>query len=164
MNSIVLTRIDDRLIHGQFVTSWLNRLHVNSLLIIDNELSKNDFMKKIYKSALPNNLELNILNLEDSIGFILSNSIPIKQTIILAKNPFYIEGILHANIPINHLVLGGMGATDDRKRLYRNIHVSLQELQSMKRILNMKCKIYYQLVPDDSPVDMSKIILQRCGL
>ena len=40
MRNIVLTRIDDRLIHGQVVTAWIRRYPINRILIVDDELSK----------------------------------------------------------------------------------------------------------------------------
>ena len=38
MRNIVLTRIDDRLIHGQVVTAWIRRYPINRILIVDDEL------------------------------------------------------------------------------------------------------------------------------
>ena len=35
--SIVLARIDDRLIHGQVMTSWLNYTGANRIIIVDDE-------------------------------------------------------------------------------------------------------------------------------
>ena len=34
-NSIVLTRIDDRLIHGQVMTSWLNYTSATKIMVIE---------------------------------------------------------------------------------------------------------------------------------
>ena len=35
IEGIVMVRIDDRLIHGQVMTSWLNFLGANKIMIID---------------------------------------------------------------------------------------------------------------------------------
>ena len=53
MKNIVLTRIDDRLIHGQVVTAWIKQYPINKILIIDDELSQNRLMERIYKAAAP---------------------------------------------------------------------------------------------------------------
>lgn len=36
MQGVVLTRIDDRLIHGQVMTSWLNFTSANKIMVIDD--------------------------------------------------------------------------------------------------------------------------------
>ena len=46
-------RIDDRLIHGQVVTAWIKQYPINKILIIDDELSQNRLMERIYKAAAP---------------------------------------------------------------------------------------------------------------
>lgn len=42
MKQIVFARIDDRLIHGQVMTAWLKQCDANEVVIIDNELCKED--------------------------------------------------------------------------------------------------------------------------
>ena len=59
MRNIVLTRIDDRLIHGQVVTAWIKQYPINRILIIDDELSQNRLMQRIYKAAAPMGIEIN---------------------------------------------------------------------------------------------------------
>ena len=58
MKNIVLTRIDDRLIHGQVVTAWIKQYPINKILIIDDELSQNRLMERIYKAAAPMGVEV----------------------------------------------------------------------------------------------------------
>ena len=53
MKNIALARIDDRLIHGQVVTAWIKQYPINKILIIDDELSRNSLMKRIYVAAGP---------------------------------------------------------------------------------------------------------------
>ena len=47
MKHILVTRIDDRLIHGQVVTAWIKQYPINKILIIDDELSRNKLMERI---------------------------------------------------------------------------------------------------------------------
>ena len=53
MKNILVIRIDDRLIHGQVVTAWIKQYPINKILIIDDELSRNKLMERIYKAAAP---------------------------------------------------------------------------------------------------------------
>ena len=48
MKNVLVTRIDDRLIHGQVVTAWIKQYPINKILIIDDELSRNKLMERIY--------------------------------------------------------------------------------------------------------------------
>ncbi len=58
IDGIVLVRIDDRLIHGQVMTSWLNYTSANKIMIIDDEVANDAFMKSVLKTCVPANVKL----------------------------------------------------------------------------------------------------------
>lgn len=49
MQNLVLTRIDDRLIHGQVMTKWIKETGAQNVVIIDDATSKNDFMINVFE-------------------------------------------------------------------------------------------------------------------
>ena len=51
MRNVVLTRVDERLIHGQVMTSWLKLCNANVILIIDAGSASNAFLKRILFAA-----------------------------------------------------------------------------------------------------------------
>ena len=51
MRNIVLTRVDERLIHGQVMTSWLKLCNANVIVIIDAASATNAFLKRILFAA-----------------------------------------------------------------------------------------------------------------
>lgn len=55
-NSIVLTRIDDRLIHGQVMTSWLNYTSATKIRVVDDRSAQDPFLKTVLKNAVPKNV------------------------------------------------------------------------------------------------------------
>lgn len=157
MKKVVLVRIDDRLIHGQVVTAWLKFYSADHLLIIDDQLSKNQIMMRLYKAAAPSDIDLRILNLEDSIEFLKDTSEG-DDVIILMKGPEIIEELINNSIEIPHVVLGGMGSSPARTQFIKNIYASEDEKSSFKRITDGGVPVMYQLVPDDKPIDIKTIL------
>lgn len=64
IDGIVLVRIDDRLIHGQVMTSWLNYTSANKIMIIDDEVANDAFMKSVLKTCVPANVKLATFTVE----------------------------------------------------------------------------------------------------
>ena len=54
-------RIDERLIHGQVATMWTNALHLTRLMVIGDDIVKNDIQKTALKTACPHGVHLSIL-------------------------------------------------------------------------------------------------------
>ena len=133
MKNIVLTRIDDRLIHGQVVTAWIKQYPINKILIIDDELSQNRLMERIYKAAAPMGVEVLIQSVSEAREF------------------------LKEGIEIKKVILGGMGAKNGRKTFNRNVSASGEEVECFKRIVEGGVEIFYQLVPNDKAVNIRSL-------
>ncbi|MFC1856308.1 PTS sugar transporter subunit IIB, partial [Thermodesulfobacteriota bacterium] len=55
--STVLTRVDNRLIHGQILESWVPYTEANCLIVINDDVSNNDLQKEIIKAFVPSHIE-----------------------------------------------------------------------------------------------------------
>ena len=51
--TVVLYRIDERLIHGQVVIGWGTQLHPDSYLVVDDALAASDWEQELYVLGLP---------------------------------------------------------------------------------------------------------------
>lgn len=157
MKNIVLTRIDDRLIHGQVVTAWTNFVGANNIIIVDDVLSKNKMMQRIYRAAAPSGIDVNIFTLEDALTFLKDND-PSQKVMILVKTPQVIKHLIEGGIDIKEVILGGMGSNAQRTQLIRNVSASDDERELMKEMISQGIDIHFQLVPDQSKVDLNKIL------
>lgn len=158
MKHILVTRIDDRLIHGQVVTAWIKQYPINKILIIDNELSKNKLMGRIYKAAAPVGIEVVIMDQEMAEGFLKEDPGLKENLMILVKVPQALEKLIGNGISIDKIILGGMGAKPGRKTFNRNVSANEQETECFKRIIERGVEIYYQLVPNDKEVNIRKML------
>lgn len=157
MKNIILTRIDDRLIHGQVVTAWIKQYPINKILIIDDELSQNRLMERIYKAASPMGVEVLIQAVSGAIEFLLKEPTRGENLLILVKVPEIIETLLKEGIVIKKVILGGMGAKNGRKTFNRNVSASEEEVLCFKRIVEEGVEIFYQLVPNDKAVNIKSL-------
>ncbi len=67
MANIVNTRIDERLVHGQIVAFWTNRLNASRIMVIDDTAASNDIQKAALKMACPAGTKLSILRVERAV-------------------------------------------------------------------------------------------------
>ncbi len=157
MKNICLARIDDRLIHGQVITAWIKTIKAETILIIDEALSNNQMMQRIYKASAPSNIEVLIKGPHDAAEY-LKSSEGAKDIMILVKVPERLEELIEQNITIKKIVLGGMGSNKNRKQFIKNVFASDAEVACMKRLMEKGIDMVFQLVPDDKATDLVKII------
>jgi len=158
VRDIVLTRIDDRLIHGQVVTAWVKQTNGNRIVIVDEALAKDAFMQKILKSAAPPGVSVEVYSVSDAAELLKAEAVKGEKVIILVKTPQVLEALLDAGVELKTVILGGMGLKAGRKKFYKNISASDDEIACMKRLISRKTTILAQMVPDERPADISKLV------
>lgn len=157
--SVVLYRIDDRLIHGQIMTAWSKSTKTNRIFIIDNNVAQDPFMQKVLTMAAPRDIKVEIHTLESGLLALKNQENNTDDKIlVLVKTPQVIEFLVTNGLPIKFLNVGGMGAGPNRKSIYKNISASKEEIESFKKIHDMGVEIEFRIVPDDKSVLISKIL------
>ena len=56
--SLVLYRIDDRLIHGQVVIGWGRPLDVGFIALVDDQVAASDWEQDLYRMGVPPEVEV----------------------------------------------------------------------------------------------------------
>lgn len=51
--SVELARVDERLIHGQVMTAWVKRFWIQRIVLVDDELAQDEFMKQVLAMSAP---------------------------------------------------------------------------------------------------------------
>lgn len=158
MKNIVLVRIDDRLIHGQVVTAWIKQTGGNKIVIVDDPLTKDVFMQRILKAAAPPDIKVEVFTTAGAAEFLKGDAESCEKVVVLAKTPFPLKKLMDEGIMFEKIILGGMGAKTERKKFNKNVSASPEEVLCMRNITQSGTKIYYQLVPMESPVDMERVL------
>lgn len=158
MVNIVLTRIDDRLIHGQVMTAWVKSTKGNRIIIVDDAVAKDQFLQKVMRMAAPPGIKVEVHDVEKGAEVLKGDSKEGERVIILVKYPHTIEKLVDKGVGIKEFIVGGMGAAPGRKKFYRNISVSEEEKAIFSRLINKGVKIDIRIVPDDKPIEISKML------
>ena len=157
MRNIVLTRIDDRLIHGQVVTAWVKHTDANRILIVDDPLTKDTFMQRILRSAAPAGITVEVKGVSEAADFLKEDAETGEKLMILVKGPQNLESLVDEGVKLTLIILGGMGAKAGRKKFNRNVSASEEEIACMKRLEEKGAVVQFQLVPDEKPTMLNKI-------
>ena len=134
IDGIVLVRIDDRLIHGQVMTSWLNYTSANKIMIIDDEVANDAFMKSVLKTCVPANVKLATFTVGKAAAR-LKKGFAGDKCIILVKYPKTLYRLMSEGIVFDHVNIGGMGVSGDRTKFFRNISASEEEKKMLKELV-----------------------------
>ena len=158
LKKIVLARIDDRLLHGQVIVTWLSQTNANKILIADDEVAKDEINKRILKATCPEGVKIAFYDIAKSIDYLLGEERPGDRLIVLSKTPFAFERMIDAGVAIDKVILGGMGAKKGRTSFIRNSSASEEEKASMQKMIDKGVPVIYQLVPTEKSMDVGPFL------
>ena len=155
---IAHARIDDRLIHGQVVTAWLQAIgRCNEILICDDKARKDQFLQSVLKMTAPPNMALRVLSIDETIADFKEKVNDPRRVLLLARGPAPMLRLIEGGVPMTFLNLGGMGAGPGRSILHQNISVSQDEFEILRQIQAKGVKIELKMVPTDRGVDFATL-------
>lgn len=157
MASINLMRIDTRLIHGQICTEWAKHAGINRIVVVDDDLSKDDFMSGIYLMAAPAGVKAQILSVEAAAKGWAENELGDGRILMLFKEPGTCYRLFRSGFPMKELNIGNLVASADKKNVLKNVFLDQKEFEQLKEIRDSGVKVYVQNVPQHSQVDFSEI-------
>lgn len=158
MAKISLIRADFRLIHGQVITKWLKQSNANRIVIIDDALSKDEFMAMIYVMAAPPGITVDIYSPEDATELWKKDEMGEGNLFILFKNIDQTFKAHQLGFPISELQIGGLGSGPGRKIVYGPITLDKPDVEKIKTMMDAGTHVYLHQVPDESKMEMTKVL------
>jgi D-glucosaminate-specific PTS system IIB component len=158
MASIVLTRIDSRLIHGQVVTKWVNQSDANKIVVVSDMLVSDPFMKSIYLMAAPPGITVNAFGLDEAIAAWKDNQFGSGKVLLLFGNLTDLHKAWHAGLAPEKVQVGGLGGGPERRVVFQNITLDDLDVEILKDLSSKGVNIIFQTIPEDRPQSFQEIL------
>lgn len=158
---LVLTRIDDRLIHGQVVEGWVNHLKATCIMVADDRVAANALQRSIMEISVPRGLKVLIGSVEDICGRLRSGSHDHERVILLFSNPADVLRALSFGLRPPAINIGGMRFVPGKRRIMDVLAVSDADVAAFREIAVQDMTVDIQTVPTGRPLSLHKV-LQDC--
>jgi PTS system mannose-specific IIB component len=156
--SIVLVRIDDRLVHGQIVQGWLKTIDIDAVLVVSDLAAKDKMQQTLMKMALPNAIKLYVKTLKDGTTSLKSRDYDKENIMILAAHPSDILYMINEGVKITSLNIGGMHFINGKKQLFKNISVDNEDIKNLHRIYSKGVEVESRVLPDDEKSNVMALL------
>ncbi|CAM2811150.1 PTS system mannose/fructose/N-acetylgalactosamine-transporter subunit IIB [Erysipelothrix tonsillarum] len=156
--SIVLTRVDFRLIHGQVITRWLPQMQVNEIVTVDTDLRNDEFMQEVFKMAAPQGVGIRILSVDEAIAAQESGDFEKRRVMMLFKNVQELDKAVKAGLKLEEVQIGGLGGGPGRKAVNNAITLDRTDADTLLELEASGINIYLQTTPDYPSETLQKAV------
>ncbi|MGL5389331.1 MULTISPECIES: PTS sugar transporter subunit IIB [unclassified Serratia (in: enterobacteria)] len=154
---INLARIDDRLIHGQVITTWVKNHDIEQILIINDKVAGDSVQQSVISMSAPPELKVQVFGVQKFIEVLKKAEIK-RRTMLLFTNSVDVNTLVEGGLKIDKLNVGGMRMQEGRKSLSRAVAVTPEEEQAFRSLLASNIAVEIQMVPKDPIVELKTLI------
>jgi mannose/fructose/sorbose-specific phosphotransferase system IIB component len=158
---IVLTRIDDRLIHGQVVEGWIKAINVNHIIVISDEVANDKMQQALLSMAVPSTITVTVLSIDAAVKAFLGTEYAKDNLLLLLSNPVDVVRLLDQGIAITSVNLGGMHYAQGKTQLLRNLSVNEADLDALFAISAKGVELEGRILPRDERVNVMDILRKK---
>ena len=158
MRNVVLARVDDRLIHGEVVTAWVPTTKATRIIIIDDEVAKDEFNIRVVKALAPAGTKVFVYSVEKASEKLMVPGVEGERLLVLAKTPISFNRLIKNGVPLKEVNLGGAGIRGERQPFINNVALNPEEVLACEEMQNAGCRVYYQLVPEQGVIEINDAI------
>lgn len=155
--SVKFCRIDDRLIHGQVVTTWVNVHKIEQVIILNEAVEKDKIQSNVLKMSAPANIKLHIFSPEKFLEIIKKKPVS-RSTMLLFSSPFDVEKLVDAGYEIPKINVGGMRGNAERKQITKAVFLIGEERRVFQKLIGMGIDVEIQMVPSESAVKLREVL------
>ncbi len=155
---IKLTRIDDRLVHGQVAFTWVPALSVDCLLVANDKVAKDEFQKMTLNLAKPANTKLVIKTLADAILF-LNDEKNSKANVLILINSIKDAATLAAGVSaITSINFGGIRGKAGSRLISKAIAITDDDVPVLQELIQKNIELEIRQVPTDSKQKVESLL------
>jgi mannose/fructose/N-acetylgalactosamine-specific phosphotransferase system component IIB len=154
---IVLSRIDDRLIHGQVVEGWVNYLKATWILVADDAVASNALQRSIMELSVPQGLKVTIGRVDDICKQLMTSEFDKERVILLFASPAAVLHALKSGLKCTMLNIGGMHYIPGKRKLLNVLAVDDTDLDALKEITSSGIHVDIQTVPTQRPTPLDHV-------
>ena len=154
--SLVLVRLDDRLIHGQVVVGWGQALSADHILLIDDQVAQNEWERDLYRMGVPHGMQVDFAAVDEAGAALDRVANDDSRTIVVVADVRTLLVACHASGAVETVNVGGVHEGEGRIRRLRYVFLTEEEARSLESLANEGIEVSAQDVPSAKSVPISE--------
>lgn len=153
---IRLTRIDNRLIHGQVATQWCGVVGANLLLVANDAVAKDEFRQSLMNMAAPSYAQTRFFSIEKTINIIHKASAN-QHIAIICETPQDVLKLVEGGVPIKKVNIGNMHMADGKRQVATSVAVNDDDVAAFRKLQELGVELEIKRVPDTPTESIDKL-------
>ena len=153
----IFYRVDNRLVHGQIISTWMPHLRINHFLIASDSVHQNSLQMTMFRMAIPSEHEFSALSISDSARFLNEHRKSSGSILVLFESVSDAEALFESGHLFPQLNIGNIHHESGKTQFTNSVFLDQDEQSKLKTLLNRGLSINIQTLPTEAPTDLRRI-------
>jgi PTS system mannose-specific IIB component/fructoselysine and glucoselysine-specific PTS system IIB component len=159
--SIVLYRVDERLIHGQVVIGWGNELRPGRYVVVDDELADSEWEQDLYRLGAAG-ADVLFVSVDEARGRLAEWRDDGVKTILLTRDTSTMRRLAAGGLMEGQSVnLGGLRHGPGRVEVLTYLHLSDADVEDLEAMAEAGVRVSARDLPDAHKVPLETLAKSR---
>ena len=160
--TVVLARIDDRLVHGQVIVAWGQKLRPDRIVLASDEIAADAWQSRVYTSTIPPHIDGQVVALAAAAGRLTSpGDWSDQRNMLLTSSPVDMLEIVESGLALPQVNIGGMHFSDGKQEVLPFVFVDRRDLAALRGLVAAGARLVAQQVPASRSVVLTEEKLCR---
>lgn len=155
---IALVRIDDRLVHGQVVESWIPNVRAQVVAVVSDATSADAVQQALMRLALPPDVRFLALSVRAAVEEFSRADESGQRILVLAPGPREVLALLEGGVRFDSVNVGGLHYSAGRIHLGKVIFLSEEDRGCLRAIAARQVSLEGRAVPSDAKTDITGLL------
>ena len=157
--SIVLFRVDERLIHGQVIVGWGAELHPDRIVVVDDEIASSQWEQELYAMGLPSEVTPSFEAVGAAREHLPAWRTGSERVLILTRD----VGTMHklaegGSMRGDEVNIGGIHYAPGREAILPYVYLSGDEVDHIKALDDEGVRITARDLPGARKVELKELL------
>jgi mannose/fructose/N-acetylgalactosamine-specific phosphotransferase system component IIB len=160
---VVHMRIDNRLIHGQVTSSWVNAIGANRLIVTNDQVAKDPVQTMLLPQAA-RGVPTSVLSVTDTIAYAQGAQAQREKIFVIAKLPSDALRLLEGGLQPQAVNVGNQAPSPGTKfkMVTNSIAVTAEDAETYRKVAGLNGgRLSTQMVPTERQLDFLEVLKQK---
>jgi PTS system mannose-specific IIB component len=146
---MAFVRVDNRLVHGQIIETWLPFTHARAILVANDALAADFLRQEIMSLAIPAGVRIEFLSVAELMPFLARNPLDSDDALILFATCRDARTAYEGGFGFGNLNLGNLHYAPGKKQVCPHVALSKEDESCLDFFRDKGVRLDYRCVPGD---------------
>ncbi len=159
--SLLLHRIDDRLIHGQVVVGWGQPLELEFIVLVDDDVASSEWEQELYRMGVPPGMDVYFHSVDDMASLLRGYQDNARAGILLVGSIDTMQRLVSAHDTLRTVNVGGVHHAEGRAQRLRYVFLTPAEEVTLRDLQTRGVEVTAQDLPSTRPMPLNELLTTR---